>query len=414
MHQWAIQYQNDTRRNVPREEMILSREMQHPTAATNSGTRVVGPDGKEYTLRKLSVNGIAWSLNTLRGKRHQESTGRRKYWHMFSELTLVNVSLSNDDDESKQLKKQPDKLSSASPFDQLITCLCKEHTIDTCTTKQSIKDKGQRAASLLNAIEKKLEAVQNSFGYTKNHDRLDFESDARGELEGTTNLIELHEKVTEFFDHFCLCEYCNQSDVHGQECQCERCSDCGIKEDQGGTCACGDYIGDCFYCEIRCKSSWDNGYLRDGTLYCRSCGKGEPWAYEGELSAADLKQFVDHVMYEYNIWQEFRAWNEDGTKTTEDLDDEFIPMLMDMHPDGIHDDDYCHGENNMLDCNDDETTIGKHLRIHMLAVAKKKLASIFYAAVMLKKFARRYVKYCNAPGGVSYHKARARFEKMSK
>jgi hypothetical protein len=388
--------------------------LEHPTAATKSGTRVVGPDGEKYTLRKLDVRGVAWSLNTLCGKLYDYGRNKRgwtRVWYLFSELALDNLPeeesppCSDNDDESKQSEKS----SSTSPFQQLVISLCKNHTIDTT------KDIEQRTY-LLNTIEKKLEAVQISLSGDLSfpEDTWCFDSNAHSELEGTTNLTDLSVKATEFFDRFCLCEYCNQPDFEGQECECRRCYDCGVKEDQEGTCECGNYIGDCFYCEIRCKSRWDNGYLRDGTLYCRPCGKGEPWAYEAaSLSAADLKQSIDYVMYKFNIWQKFEAWNEDDTKTTEDLNEDFIPMLMGMYSDGIHVDDYCHGEYDMLDVYSDETLIGEHVRIHMLAVAKEKLASIFYATVVLKRFAVRYVEYCNAPGGVSYHKARARFEKMS-
>jgi hypothetical protein len=53
----------------------------------------------------------------------------------------------------------------------------------------------------------------------------------------------------------------------------------------------------------------------------------------------------------------------------------------------------------------------------LIAAAKRRgrerVGDLFYAVIMLKKFARRYVAYTNAPGGAVYEKTRARFEAMA-
>ena len=365
---------------------------QHPTAETDSGTRVtIGPNGKEYFLRRLCVTQNYWSLRTLGGKRfliprYQTNGPYNKYWHSFEELTIVDA----------------ESLLSPSPFEKLLKSLCKDHITPKISDNFS--------TMLLSEIQEKLSACQNSDTWYKN--KCGFESDAKTTLQGTKTLGELNDKATELFDELCLCEYCAEPNFYGAECDCIICDNCYSVEDSGGSCCeCGDYIGDCEFCECRCKESWDNGYLRDGTLYCRTCGKGEPWTYEEPEDWV-----VDCVMNQYNIWSQLRAWNQDGTKTTQDLEDSVLfENLFEMYPDGIYDNNYCRGETNMLDCNSCtlETAIGEHIRLHLLDVAKEKLASMFMAVVVLKKFSRRYFEYAHAPGGPLYQKARARFEKMS-
>ena len=54
--------------------------------------------------------------------------------------------------------------------------------------------------------------------------------------------------------------------------------------------------------------------------------------------------------------------------------------------------------------------------LHPTSYMYLNLFLLFYLVLstILKKFAREWIEYCNAPGGLSYKKTRARFESMKK
>ena len=197
-------------------------------------------------------------------------------------------------------------------------------------------------------------------------------------------------------DHDCdLCEKmrwadgaCDYCELPHDECECHDCQWCGGRKTWPG-----DY-----------GENSDNEECSD---VCRGANI--------VLTEVDVEMIMDRALNSKgeNAWQQFEKWQRldlnDFVENVLDLGEELeLPLTRES---SWGDDEEGYRGICPWDFQDDFKLA---LYERMKEEASERLGSMFYAIFILKKFARAWIEYCNAPGGSSYKKTRARFESMKK